>query len=77
MAMLTTPARSHRTPDSEPNTIGTASVTDPAMSPAREMLGVRAPPTTQMRKATTNTTVNTAGSQLGGRRFARAFRTRA
>ena len=77
MAMLTTPARSHSTPDREPKTIGTASVTDPAMRPASEMLGVRAPPTTQIRKATTNTTVNTAGTQRGGRRFSLAFRTRA
>ena len=77
MAMLTTPARSHSTPEREPKTIGTARVTDPAMRPASEILGVRAPPTTQIRKATTNTTVNTAGTQRGGRRFALAFRTRA
>ena len=55
MAMFTTPARSHRTPEREPKTIGTARVTDPAMSPASEMLGVLAPPTTQIRKATTKT----------------------
>ena len=42
MAMFTTPARSHRTPEREPKTIGTARVTDPAMRPASEMLGVRA-----------------------------------
>ena len=76
MAMFTTPARSHRTPDREPKTIGTARVTDPAMSPASEILGVAAPPTIQTRKATTNRTVKTAGSQRGGRTFF-VFRTMA
>ncbi len=69
MAMFTTPARSHRTPEREPKTSGTARVTDPAMRPASEMLGVRAPPTTQIRKATTKMTVNTTGSQRGAGRF--------
>ncbi|MDT4880371.1 hypothetical protein FQZ97_1161190 [compost metagenome] len=70
MAMFTTPTRSHRTPESEPNTSGTASVTDPAMRPAREMFGVRAPATTQMRKAATKRTINVTGSQRGaGRSF--------
>ena len=40
MAMLTTPTRSQSTPEREPKTSGTASVTEPAMSPASEMLGV-------------------------------------
>jgi hypothetical protein len=65
MAMLITPTRSHSTPESEPNTSGTASVTEPAIRPAREMLGVRAPPTTQMRKAATKSTMNVTGNQRG------------
>ena len=35
------------------------------MSPASEMLGVRAPPTTQMRNAATNRTMNATVSQPG------------
>ncbi|MGX1161900.1 hypothetical protein RKD54_002809 [Pseudarthrobacter sp. SLBN-100] len=65
MAMFTTPTRSHRTPDKEPKTSGTARVTDPATRPAREMFGVRAPPTTQMRNAVTNRTMKATVSQPG------------
>jgi hypothetical protein len=69
MAMLTTPTRSQSTPDRDPKTSGTARVTDPAIRPASEMLGVRAPPTTQIRKAATKRTMNAIGSQRGGRWF--------
>ena len=65
MAMFTTPTRSHSTPEREPKTSGTASVTEPAMRPASEMLGVRAPPTTQIRKAATKSTVKAIGNQRG------------
>ncbi len=65
MAMFTTPARSHSTPDREPKTSGTARVKDPAMRPASEMLGVRAPPTTQIRKATTKTTRTRPAASAG------------
>ena len=65
IAMFTTPTRSQSTPEREPNTSGTASVTDPAISPAREMLVVRAPPTTQIRNAATNSTMKATVTQPG------------
>ncbi|MNI55597.1 hypothetical protein D3C73_1105570 [compost metagenome] len=67
MAMFTTPTRSQSTPEREPNTRGTANVTDPATRPASEMEGWRAPATIQTSKANTNTTAKAMGSHLGDR----------
>ena len=68
MAMFTTPARSHSTPESEPKISGMASEMDPASSPYRATLGVLALPTAQDRNAATNTTPKMTGSQIGIRR---------
>ncbi len=54
MAMFTTPTRSHSTPESEPKTSGTASVTEPATRPASEMeAGGRLPRSKQARRTRT------------------------
>ena len=72
MAMLTTPTRSHRTPERDPKTSGTAKVTDPAISPAREIDGSSPfpPATIQTMNPMRNTAANVPPTQRGAAFFA-------
>ena len=62
MAMLTTPARSHRTPDSAPKMRGTLSSSEPC---SRPVSGIDLPETAHVRndimKATPNAAIAHAG----------------
>ena len=68
MAMLTTPARSPRTPPRAPKTRGTARASEPASRPTT---GTEPPDAAQVRNPAIHATANTITAHPGVGRFAR------